>query len=97
MPPDCLGLGARKETDDRLLISVSAYNFRRRNCAAFGKPRTNWTFTVLKQAIESWGFDFDTPMKKFSKEQMEIILNGDKEKRDYKYVGFTRNTKGIFP
>jgi len=84
--PDCLGLGARKELDDRLLITDYDLTISEGAIAPLGKPRTNWTFTVLKQLIESWGFDFDTPMKKFSKEQMEIILNGDKEKRDYKYV-----------
>lgn len=84
--PDCLGLGARKELDDRLLITDHDLTISEGAIAPLGKPRTNWTFTVLKQLIESWGFDFDTPMKKFSKEQMEIILNGDKEKRDYKYV-----------
>lgn len=84
--PDCLGLGARKELDDRLLITDYDLTISEGAIAPLGKPRTNWTFTVLKQLIESWGFDFDTPMKRFSKEQMEIILNGDKEKRDYKYV-----------
>ncbi len=84
--PDCLGLGARKELDDRLLITDYDLTISEGAIAPLGKPRTNWTFTVLKQLIESWGYDFDTPMKKFSKEQMEIILNGDKEKRDYKYV-----------
>lgn len=84
--PDCLGLGARKELDDRLLVTDYDMTISEGAIAPLGKPRTNWTFTVLKQLIESWGYDFDTPMKKFSKEQMEIILNGDKEKRDYKYV-----------
>jgi excinuclease ABC subunit A len=84
--PDCLGLGARKELDDRLLITDYDLTIAEGAIAPLGKPRTNWTFTVLKQLIESWGYDFDTPLKKFSKEQMEIILNGDKEKRNYKYV-----------
>lgn len=84
--PDCLGLGARKELDERLIITDHDLTITEGAIAPLGKPRTNWTFTVLKQLIESWGYDFDTPLKKFTKEQLEIILNGDKEKRSYKYV-----------
>ncbi len=84
--PDCLGLGARKELDDRLLITDLDLSIGEGAIAPLGKPRTNWTFTVLKQLIESWKYDFDTPLKKFSKEQLDIIINGDSQKRDYKYV-----------
>lgn len=84
--PDCLGLGARKELDDRLLITDLDLSIGEGAIAPLGKPRTNWTFTVLKQLIESWKYDFDTPIKKFSKEQLDIIINGDSQKRDYKYV-----------
>lgn len=84
--PDCLGLGARKELDDRLLITDYDLTIAEGAIAPLGKPRTNWTFTVLKQLIESWGYDFDTPLKKISQEQLNIIINGDDQKRDYKYV-----------
>ncbi len=84
--PDCLGLGARKELDDRLLITDYDLTIAEGAIAPLGKPRTNWTFTVLKQLIESWGYDFDTPLKKLSKEQLNIIINGDDQKREYKYV-----------
>ena len=84
--PDCLGLGARKELDERLIIADYDMTIGEGAIAPLGKPRTNWTFTVLKQLIESWGYDFDTPLKKFSKEQLNIIMNGDNQKREYKYV-----------
>ncbi len=84
--PDCLGLGARKELDERLIITDHDLSISEGALAPLGKPRTNWTFTVLKQLIESWGYDFDTPLNKFTKEQHEIILNGDNEKRSYKYI-----------
>lgn len=84
--PDCLGLGARKELDERLIITDYDLSIAEGAIAPLGKPRTNWTFTVLKQLIESWGYDFDTPLKKFSKDELEIIMNGDSQKRNYKYV-----------
>lgn len=84
--PDCLGLGARKELDERLIITDYDLSIADGAIAPLGKPRTNWTFTVLKQLIESWGYDFDTPLKKLTKDELEIIMNGDSQKRNYKYV-----------
>lgn len=84
--PDCVGLGARKELDERLIITDHDLSITEGAIAPLGKPRSNWTFTVLKQLIESWKLDFDTPLKKFSKEQLNIIMNGDSQKRNYKYV-----------
>ncbi|HMQ98521.1 MAG TPA: excinuclease ABC subunit UvrA [Ignavibacteria bacterium] len=84
--PDCLGLGARKELDERLIITDYELSIAEGAIAPLGKPRTNWTFTVLKQLIESWGYDFDTPLKKLTKDELEIIMNGDSQKRNYKYV-----------
>ncbi len=84
--PDCLGLGARKELDERLIITDYDLSIAEGAIAPLGKPRTNWTFTVLKQLIESWGYDFDTPLSKLSKDELEIIMNGDSQKRNYKYV-----------
>lgn len=84
--PDCVGLGARKELDERLIITDYDLSISEGAIAPLGKPRSNWTFTVLKQLIELWKLDFDTPLKKFSKEQLNIIMNGDSQKRNYKYV-----------
>ncbi|MBE2227313.1 MAG: excinuclease ABC subunit UvrA [Ignavibacteria bacterium] len=84
--PDCLGLGARKELDERLIITDYDLSIAEGAIAPLGKPRSNWTFTVLKQLIESWGYDFDTPLSKLSKDELEIIMNGDSQKRNYKYV-----------
>lgn len=89
--PDCLGLGARKELDEKLIISDFELSINQGAIAPLGKARSNWTFSVLKQLVESWGYDLDTPMKKFSKEELEIIMNGDSEKRSYRYV----DTRGI--
>lgn len=84
--PDCMGLGARKELDERLIITDYDLSINEGVIAPLGKPRSNWTFSVLKQLIESWGYDFDTPLKKLNKDELNIIMNGDKEKREYKYV-----------
>jgi excinuclease ABC subunit A len=81
-----VGLGARKELDERLIITDYDLSINEGAIAPLGKPRSNWTFSVLRQLVESWKYDFDTPLKKLSKDEINIILNGDKEKREYKYV-----------
>ena len=83
--PDCMGLGARRELSDELILPDTGMNINEGGIAPLGKPRTNWTFSVLRQLIESWGYDFDTPVKKFSPEHLDIILNGTREKREYSY------------
>ncbi|HEY3249981.1 MAG TPA: excinuclease ABC subunit UvrA [Ignavibacteria bacterium] len=98
--PDCVGLGARKELDERLIIPDYDITINEGAIAPLGKPRGNWTFSVLRQLIESWKSDFDTPLKKFSKEQLNIIINGDSAKRDYKYIdsrGVERQYAHRFP
>ena len=84
--PDCMGLGARRELDESLIIPERDMTINEGAIAPLGKPRTTWTFSVIRQLVESWGFDFDTPLKKFTDEQMDVILNGAKEKREFSYV-----------
>ncbi len=84
--PDCLGLGARRELDEDLILPDTELSIEQGAIAPLGKPRTNWTFSVLRQLIESWGYNFSTPVKKFSQEHIQIILNGAREKREFSYL-----------
>lgn len=98
--PDCMGLGARKELDERLIIPDYEMTINEGGIAPLGKPRNNWTFSVLKQLVELWKNDFDTPLKNFSKERQQILMNGDTEKRDYRYIdsrGVERKYSHRFP
>lgn len=91
--PDCMGLGARRELDEALILPDTELCIDEGAIAPLGKPRTNWTFSVLKQLIELWGYDFSVPVKKFSKEHLDIILNGSKEKREYSYIDSKGNRR----
>ena len=98
--PDCMGLGARKELDERLIIPDYEMTINEGGIAPLGKPRSNWTFSVLRQLVELWKEDFDTPLKKFTKERLLILMNGDTEKREYKYIdsrGVERRYSHRFP
>jgi excinuclease ABC subunit A len=92
--PDCMGLGARKELNEDLILPDMDLTINEGAIAPLGKPRANWTFNVIRQLVESWGYNFDTPLKKFSAEHLDIVMNGDKAKRDFNYVdsrGIRRN------
>ncbi len=84
--PDCMGLGARKELNNNLIVPDMELTINQGAIAPLGKPRANWTFNMLKQLIEVWGYDFDTPVGKISKEHLEEIIEGTKEKREYSYL-----------
>jgi len=84
--PDCMGLGARKELSDELIIPDDSLSINEGGIAPLGKPRSNWTFNMLKQLIEVWGYDFETPIKKISKEHLYEIIEGTAQRREYSYT-----------
>ena len=65
-----MGLGARKELNDDLILPDMELTINQGAIAPLGKPRANWTFNMLKQLIEVWGYDFDTPIGKIEKEHL---------------------------
>ncbi len=84
--PDCMGLGAKRELDDELIIPDKSLSINDGAIVPLGKPKNNWTFIILKQLIALWGKDFDTPLRKFSAEQLDTLLNGMNEKHEFFYA-----------
>ena len=84
--PECMGLGARKELDDSLILPDRDMTINQGAVAPLGKPKNTWSFQVLRQLVESWSLDFETPLKKFNEEQIDVILNGAKERKEFSYV-----------
>ncbi len=84
--PDCDGLGEKKELDFNLIIPDWDKTINEEGIAAIGKPRSVWFFNQLDVIAQKFGFDYDTPLKKLSKEQIEIIMNGTKEKIPFTYT-----------
>jgi len=54
--------------------------------ASVGKPRKIWFFTQLEAVAKIYKFDFDTPLKKLSESQKEVIINGSKERIPFTYT-----------
>jgi len=83
--PDCDGLGEKKELDINLIIPDWDKTINQEGLAPLGKPRSIWFFNQLEGIAEKYNFNFDTPLKDLSKEQLEVLLNGTKEKIPFKY------------
>lgn len=82
---DCEGLGVKKELDINLIIPDWNKTIKAEGLSPLGKPRSIWFFTQLDEVAKIYGFDYDTPLKKLSPEQIDVIINGTKEKIAFYY------------
>ncbi|MCE1188460.1 MAG: excinuclease ABC subunit UvrA [Ignavibacteria bacterium] len=101
--PDCDGLGEKKELDIDLIIPDWDKSINQEGIIALGKPRSTYIFSQLKTVAEIQGFDFDTPLKKLTKQQRDMLLYGSKEKIAFKYssgsgrsVTYNHKFTGVF-
>jgi excinuclease ABC subunit A len=83
---DCEGLGEKKELDINLIIPDWDKTINEEGLAPVGKPRKIWFFTQLEAVAKIYKFDFDTPLKKLSESQKEVIINGSKERIPFTYT-----------
>lgn len=52
-----------------------------------GKPRSTWMFSQIQAVAKKYGFNFDTPIKKISKEAREVLFYGSHgEKLEIEYT-----------
>jgi excinuclease ABC subunit A len=84
--PDCDGLGEKKELDINLIIPDWNKSINEEGISPLGKPRNIWFFNQLEGIAERFGFTYDTKLCDLSKDQIEILLNGSKEKIPFKYT-----------
>lgn len=80
---DCFGLGEKKEIDTDKIIPDKNLSINQGGIVPLGKPRSTWVYSIFKGLIEKLGHDFDTPLKKFSKDDMELIMNGTRDRIKY--------------
>jgi excinuclease ABC subunit A len=83
---DCDGLGEKKEIDINLIIPDYDKSINGEGIAPLGKPRKIWFFNQLEAVAEKFGFDFDTPFKKLKPDQLDVIINGSKERISFTYT-----------
>ena len=86
--PGCEGLGELRKFDLQLILPDENLSIRREGLAPLGKPRSTWMFSQIEGVAKKFGFDFDTPLKKLSREAREVLLygsHGEKIEIEYKH------------
>ena len=85
--PNCEGLGELKRFDLDLIFPDKNLSINKEGIAPLGKPRETWMFSQIRGVAKKYEFDFDTPIKKISKEGMDVLLNGSHgEKIEIEYA-----------
>jgi excinuclease ABC subunit A len=83
--PDCKGLGDKLEFDPDLVLPDRNLSLTEGAVAPWNSAGTYY-LQKLEAVAEKYGFDLNTPIKKFSKKQINVILYGTGEERvQYKY------------
>ncbi len=91
---DCFGLGEKKEIDIDKIIPDMGLTINQEAIVPLGKPRNTWIYSIFRGLIEKLGYDFDTPLKKFTTDDIDVIMNGTTERIRYTHVNsLGRNTQ----
>ena len=83
--PDCKGLGDKLEFDPDLVIPNRNLTLAEGAIIPWGEA-ASYYLQKLESVGEAYGFDLNTPVKKLTKEQLNIILYGSKKPIKFKYV-----------
>ncbi|MEK6963911.1 MAG: excinuclease ABC subunit UvrA [Nanoarchaeota archaeon] len=78
--PSCLGLGEHVEVSQELLIPDPTKSIMDGALSVYGKMDLTWRAQQITVVGKQFGFDVFTPLNKFSKKQLDILLYGVKEK-----------------
>ena len=73
---ECHGLGVKMEIDSDLLIPDKNLSIIDGAIAIYGKLDLKWRSQQLKIVGDSFGFDLFTPIKDFTKKQIDALLYG---------------------
>jgi excinuclease ABC subunit A len=82
--PKCGGLGDKLEFDPDLIIPDKSLSIAEGAIIPWGEAGSYYQ-QKLEAVGEEYGFDVYTPIKKLSKEQLNVILYGSKKPIKYKY------------
>ena len=78
----CNGLGSTYDVSWELLVPNTDQSIEDAGLRFLGAPRDVFVFKQLKAVLDTIGKDFDTPLKKYSDEDLDLLMNGG---GDHKY------------
>jgi excinuclease ABC subunit A len=77
--PQCHGLGNTMEMSENLVIPDKNKSIMDGAIAVYGKMDLSWRIQQLAAVGKKSGFDVFTPIKEFSKKQLDVLLYGTSE------------------
>jgi len=77
----CNGLGYEYDVSRELVIPNREQSINDGAIRFLGEPRDIFVFKQLKSVLKTLGLDFDTPVKDFSGQQLDILFDGGGEKK----------------
>ena len=83
--PKCDGLGDKLEFDPDLIIPNHNLTLAEGAIAPWGEA-ASYYLQKLEAVGDAYGFDLNTPVKKLTKEQLNVILNGSPKPIKFKYT-----------
>jgi len=100
--PNCHGLGEIMEVSEQLIIPDKSKSIMDGAIAIYGKMDISWRAQQLAAVGKSFGFDIFTPISKFTKKQLDILMYGTSEKINAKWssgasMNFNNGWEGIIP
>ncbi|MEO5928920.1 MAG: excinuclease ABC subunit UvrA, partial [Candidatus Kapaibacterium sp.] len=85
--PKCDGLGESYEFSIDLMIPDRSLSLNQEGLRPLGKPRRNWQWAQALAVVAHYGYTADTPLKNFSKEAFDALMNGGgKQKFEIPYT-----------
>ncbi|MCC7332418.1 MAG: excinuclease ABC subunit UvrA [Flavobacteriales bacterium] len=75
----CGGLGEISEVDLKKIIPNPNSTIKKGGIAPLGEYKNNWTFRQIEAIGNKLGFTINTPLKEFSEESIDFLLNGSTE------------------
>jgi excinuclease ABC subunit A len=85
--PDCDGLGFKMEIDPELVLDLDK-SLNEGAIKAWSADQDSWSLQYLKSVAKKYKIDPDKPLRKATKEQLDILLYGTKgEKIEISYQG----------
>ncbi len=72
----CDGLGYTYDVNRDLVIPKKEQTIEQGAIRYLGEPRDIFAFKQIKAVLDSVGLDFDTPIKEFSEEQLDLLFEG---------------------
>ncbi len=99
---ECHGLGVKIEFDPDLVIPDKSLSIIDGAVTVYGKMDNSWRQKQLAVVGKNFGFDIFTPIEKFTKKQLDVLLYGSDKKIKGKWPGgaemhFENGWEGIIP